>query len=139
MNANEVILSKKVRIERCTEQILNYYRCNYGIPFERDHLRQDGISMNLERACELTIDIANYLVRKKKLGLPRESRESFALLEQAGLISAEQMKKLQSLIGFRNTLVHDYQQIDLVMMVKVIESDLPILLEFANMALESVD
>ncbi len=79
---NETILNKKVSIERCVRQVDEYYSHDSGVPFADDHLRQDAIAMNLQRVCELTIDIANYLIRKKKLGLPRDSRESFTLLQQ---------------------------------------------------------
>ena len=86
---SDVVLNKKVSIERCLRQVGEYYRMDTGILLERDHLRQDAIAMNLQRAAELCIDIANHLVRIHKLGLPRDSRESFTLLEQAGLLDAE--------------------------------------------------
>jgi uncharacterized protein YutE (UPF0331/DUF86 family) len=132
---NEIILNKKVSIERCIRQIDEYYAMDTGIPFAEDHLRQDAIAMNLLSACELTIDIANFLVKIKKLGLPQDSRDSFALLQQAGLITSEQMKKLQVMIGFRNTLVHQYQKLNLDIMVEVIEHHLRELLDFADAVL----
>ncbi|MEK7844314.1 MAG: DUF86 domain-containing protein, partial [Pseudomonadota bacterium] len=75
------------------------------------------VAMNLQRAAELTIDIANHLIKLRKLGLPRDSRESFFLLEQAGLIDTEMMRKLQGMVGFRNILVHEYQKMDMAIMV----------------------
>lgn len=134
---NEIILNKKVSIERCIQQINAYYAVDNGLPFATDYLRQDAIAMNLQRACEMTIDIANYLIRSKKLGLPQDSRDSFALLQQAGLITIEQMKGLQAMVGFRNTLAHQYQRLDLQIMVDVIEHRLHELLDFANAALDA--
>ena len=134
---NEVILNKKVSIERCIQQVNTYYALDTGLPFETDYLKQDAIGMNLQRACELTIDIANYLIKTKKLGLPQDSRDSFALLQRAGLITIEQMKVLQSMVGFRNTLVHQYQKLNLQIMVGVIEHRLGDLLDFANSALDA--
>ncbi len=134
---NEIILNKKISIERCVQQIDTYYALDNGLPFATDYLRQDAISMNLQRACELTIDIANYLIRSRKLGLPQDSRDSFALLQQAGLISLEQMNGLQAMIGFRNTLVHQYQSLNLQIMVDVIEHHLRELLDFAQSAMDA--
>jgi uncharacterized protein YutE (UPF0331/DUF86 family) len=134
---NEIILNKKVSLERCMAQIDKYYALDSGIPFETDYLKQDAIAMNLQRACELTIDIANYLIKSKKLGLPQDSRDSFALLQRAGLIDVEQMKTLQRMVGFRNTLVHEYRELNLAIMVNVIEHHLRELLDFANIALEA--
>ena len=134
---NEVILNKKVSIERCIQQVQTYYALDTGLPFEVDYLKQDAIAMNLQRACELTIDIANYLIKTKKLGLPQDTRDSFALLQQACLIAVEQMKMLQAMVGFRNTLVHQYQRLNLQIMVDVIEHRLGDLLDFANSALDA--
>ncbi|MDE3089583.1 MAG: DUF86 domain-containing protein [Chloroflexota bacterium] len=134
---NEIILNKKISIERCILQIDTYYALDSGIPFAIDYLRQDAISMNLQRACELTIDIANYLIKSRKLGLPQDSRDSFALLQHAGLITIEQMSGLQAMVGFRNTLVHQYQSLNLQIMVDVIEHHLRELLDFAQAALDA--
>ena len=134
---NEIILNKKISIERCIQQVDTYYALDNGLPFATDYLRQDAISMNLQRACELTIDIANYLIKSRKLGLPQNSRDSFALLQQAGLITIEQMNGLQAMVGFRNTLVHQYQTLNLQIMVDVIEHHLRELLDFAQAALDA--
>ena len=66
---NEVILNKKVSIERCIVQINQYYAMDRGLSFEQDFLKQDAIAMNLQRICELSIDIANHLIKINKLGL----------------------------------------------------------------------
>ena len=136
---NEIIQNKKVSIERCIQQIETYYALDTGLPFATDYLRQDAIAMNLQRACELTIDIANYLIKSKKLGLPQDSRDSFTLLQQAGLITIEQMNRLQAMVGFRNTLIHQYQKLDLQIMVDVIEHHLRELLDYANAALDAAN
>jgi uncharacterized protein YutE (UPF0331/DUF86 family) len=134
---NDVILNKKVSIERCIRQIGQYYSRSSDLPFEEDYLKQDAIGMNLQRACDLAIDIANHLIKTKKLGLPQDSKDSFALLRQAGIISEKQTKTLQAMIGFRNILVHEYKRLDLNIMAAVIERDVYELLDFANTALNA--
>lgn len=136
---NEIILNKKISIERCVAQIDKYYGVDSGVPFAQDFQKQDAIAMNVQRACELTIDIANHLIKSKKLGLPQDSRDSFALLQRAGLISVEQMHLLQGMVGLRNILVHEYKRLDLDIMVEVIERRLRELLDFANAALAASD
>ncbi len=136
---NDIILSKKVSIERCLKQIDQYYRMETALPFVKDQLRLDAVAMNLQRAAELTIDIANHLVRIRKLGLPRDSRESFTLLAQAGVIDEEMMHKLQGMVGFRNILMHEYQELDMQILIDVIEHRTRDLLEFATQALRCTD
>ena len=134
---NDVLLNKKISIERCIRQIRRYYSLDSEQPFEQDYLRQDAIAMNLQRAAELCIDIANLQVRKNKLGLPQDSRESFSLLQQAGLIGEALTGKLKAMVGFRNVLVHEYRELNLNIMIDIIENHLDDLLEFADAMLHS--
>ncbi|TPW09690.1 MAG: hypothetical protein FD130_2440, partial [Halothiobacillaceae bacterium] len=102
---NEIILNKKISIERCIKQIRDYYALPSETPFESDYLKQDAIGINLQRISELTIDIANHLIKKKKLGLPQDSGDAFVLLQRAGLITHEMVIKMKGMVGFRNVLV----------------------------------
>lgn len=135
---NETLLNKKISIERCLSQVEKYYALDTGTPFQTDYLRQDAVSMNLQRACELAIDMANHVIKVKKLGLPQDSRESFSLLHHGGLISVEQMRTLQSMVGFRNILVHEYRKLEVNILVKVVEGRMWELLNFADAMLEAV-
>jgi uncharacterized protein YutE (UPF0331/DUF86 family) len=51
--------------------------------------RQDAAVLNVTRACEAAIDLANISIRKRRLGVPGDAKESFALLQRGWLISAE--------------------------------------------------
>lgn len=136
---NPVVLNKKVSIERCIAQARKYYVMKTELPFREDYLKQDAIALNLQRACELCIDIANHLIKAKKLGLPQDSRDSFSLLRHGGLIDEGTMVTLQAMVGFRNILVHQYRQIDWDILVDIIENRLDGLLAFANTALAASD
>lgn len=135
---NEIILNKKISIERCISQIQCYYAMKNDKPFEEDFLKQDAIGMNLQRMSELAIDIANYLIKTRKLGLPQDSADAFALLRRAGLISESMMENMKGMVGFRNVLVHEYKKLDLNVMVDVIEHHLFDAQDFANRALEAL-
>jgi uncharacterized protein YutE (UPF0331/DUF86 family) len=74
-------------------------------------------------------------VKIRKLGLPCDSRESFTLLAQAGIIDEEMMRKLQGMVGFRNILVYGYQELNMQILIDVIEHCTQDLLEFANQVL----
>ena len=136
---NESILNKKISIERCMVQIEKYYATPGAPPFHENPLLQDAIAMNLQRMAELAIDIANHLVKKKKLGLPQDSADAFTLLRRGGLISEETLKHMKGMVGFRNVLVHEYQKLDLDIMVEVIERHLGEPLQFANLALRILE
>ena len=126
---DDVILNKVESIERCIAQVRKYYAMPSEKNFDQDFLRQDAIALNLQRACEQAIDLANHLIKTNKYGLPKESRESFDLLARNGVISGELAGKLRAMVGFRNTLVHQYQSLDIGIMVAVIEHNL---VDFTN-------
>lgn len=129
---NDIVLNKKESIERCIKQIGIYYALPSDMPFEKDYLKQDAIAANLQRACEQCIDLANYTIKIRKLGLPKETRESFRLLAQNGIIPRDLAVNLENMVGFRNTLVHQYQRLDIQLMIDVIENHLDDLVDFTN-------
>jgi len=134
---DDIVLNKKESIERCIKQIHIYYAMPSELPFGDDFLKQDAIAINLQRACEQSIDLANHTIKTRKLGLPKESKESFTLLARAGIIPKELAEKLSNMVGFRNVLVHQYQELDITLMQNVIEDNLDDLIDFTNHIVEA--
>lgn len=133
---DDVILNKAESIERCVVQARRYFASGDAASFSDDFLRQDAVALNIQRGCEQAIDLANHLIRKKALGLPKSSRDSFTLLAEAGLLEAGLSGRLQRMIGFRNILVHQYRQLDVGILVRVVENDLDDLLEMTRIILQ---
>lgn len=117
---DNIILNKAAIIERCLKRIREDYE-GYEEEFKTSFLRQDAIILNLQRACEASIDLAAHIIRIKKLGLPQTSRDMFSLLQEAGLIDAQLSDRLQKMTGFRNIAVHNYQKLDLAIVQHLIE------------------
>jgi len=134
----DIVLNKKESIERCIRQIRRYYAMPSELSFEKDHLKQDAIAINLQRAAEQAIDLANHVIRKGKLGLPKESRESFDILAEENVIPGELADKLKGMVGFRNIMVHEYQDLDIKIMVDIIEHRLDDLIVFTNHVMDHV-
>ncbi len=109
---DDVLLNKASIIERCLLRIDEEYR---GREEELDNnfTRQDAIVLNLQRACESSIDAAMHMVRTHRLGIPQQSRDAFLMLEKKGLLPAELSEHLQAMVGFRNVAVHQYQDLNL--------------------------
>jgi uncharacterized protein YutE (UPF0331/DUF86 family) len=134
----DVVLNKKESLERCIRQIRLYYALPSELPFEKDHLKQDAIAANLQRIAELAIDIANHLIKKRKLGLPKESKESFEILAESRIIPDALAAKLKGMVGFRNILVHEYRKLDLGILIDVIENRLDDSIDFTNLAINFI-
>lgn len=108
--ADDVVLAKLEIIEKSIKRINEEY--------SKDALRsnltkQDSIILNLERACQAAIDMGMRVCRIKRLGIPKESRDAFILMNDHKLVSDELLKKMLGLVGFRNTAVHNYKKLDL--------------------------
>lgn len=130
---NEVILNKITTIERCIKRIKEVYDQN---PENlADFTKQDSIILNIQRACEASIDLAMHLVSERKLGLPKTNREAFQLLQDAKLIEASLAKSLKNMVGFRNIAVHDYQSIELNILQSIIEKNLTDFTKFTKTVL----
>ena len=121
--ADDVILNKVETIEKCLIRINEEY-AGLSSNLHQNQTKQDAILLNLERACQAAIDMAMRVVRMKRLGLPKESRDAFDLLAQANIIDDNLCKRMHGLVGFRNTAIHNYQQLDLRIVEAVITKHL---------------
>ena len=125
---NDVVLNKIAIIERCIKRIHEEYENN---PKNlQNYTKQDSIILNIQRACEACIDLAMHLVAKKKLGVPQTSRDAFDLLYKNNMIDQKLRGQLVSMVGFRNIAVHNYQDVEVEIIQKIIEVHLENLLEF---------
>jgi len=94
--------------------------------------------LNIQRATEACIDLAMHIVAEKSLGIPQSSRDGFELLYKSGIIDEELNKKLKAMVGFRNIVVRDYQNIDLDIVKKIVELHLGDMKQFASLMLKKL-
>jgi uncharacterized protein YutE (UPF0331/DUF86 family) len=73
---------------------------------------QDVVVLNLQRACEQTIDLANWLCSYRNFDIPRTSQEVFTVIEREGVLSAELSLSMRKMVGFRNIAVHEYEALN---------------------------
>jgi len=128
---NDIIINKIQTIQRCIQRAREEYAADPD-GFGSNYTRQDAAILNVLRACEQAIDLANYVIRRNKLGIPTASTESFDLLRQKSIIVAPLADKLKQMVHFRNTVIHQYQHTDMSIVKSVIISDLDGLLEFCD-------
>jgi uncharacterized protein YutE (UPF0331/DUF86 family) len=132
--ASDVVLNKVQVIERCIKRVLEVYDEKPGNL--KNYTKQDSIILNIQRACEASIDLASHIVARNELGLPQNSRETFDLLFQAGILNKQMTERMKAMIGFRNIAVHDYQTLNLSIVQQIIEKHLDDFKEFCQMILK---
>ena len=65
-----------------------------------------------------------YVISRRRLGLPQESRDAFALLQTAGILPADITTRMQHMVGFRNVAVHEYTRLNLDIVLTIITKHL---------------
>lgn len=122
-----ITVRKLAALERCVARAREEHKLAGG-NFRNDFTRQDAAVLNVTRAYEAAIDLANIAIRKHSLGVPGEARESFELLERGGFITPDVSGRLQRMVGFRNIAVHQYLDLDLDIVESVIREGMDDLL-----------
>ena len=129
--ADDVLINKAATIERCVARAREEYVKNQAT-FPIDFTRQDAAILNIQRACEAALDMGQHVIRREKLGVPQSARDVFALLAQGGWIDTVLAGKLKRMVGFRNIAVHDYQALQLPILISIIETHLGEFLEYSQ-------
>ena len=132
----DVVIAKQQSLERCLARVRHAWQRPSTLPFEQDYDRQDIIVLNLQRACEQAVDMANHTVATRKLGWPQTSAESFDLLQRTGIVTVDMADKMKAMVGLRNVVVHQYQDLDLDIIASVVRDHLGDLSDFARIILD---
>lgn len=80
--------------------------------------------LNIQRACEASIDLAMHIISVKRLGIPQNSRDAFEVLNEHKIIDDKLSRNLKAMVGFRNIVVHDYQSINIKVVQSIISNNL---------------
>lgn len=78
----------------------------------KEWIRDDVTVLNLQRAVEALLDLANHLISANGWELPRDGRHAFAILRTHGLLTEPEQRLAAAMVGFRNVAVHDYAALD---------------------------
>jgi uncharacterized protein YutE (UPF0331/DUF86 family) len=132
--ADDVLLGKAATIERSVARAKEEYAADPAT-FSGNHTRQDAAILNIQRACEAALDMGQHLIRRERLGVPQSARDVFVLLEHGEWIETGLCENLKRMVGFRNIVVHDYQAVQLPIVVDIIEHRLDELLRYSQTVL----
>jgi uncharacterized protein YutE (UPF0331/DUF86 family) len=120
---DDILLNKAAELNRCLSRIREEY-FGHEAEFETELRRQDSVVLNMTRACETSIDLANHVVKIRQLGIPQTSRESFDLLRLAGILSENLSQQMKNMVGFRNIAIHSYARLSFDVIREIVEREL---------------
>ena len=130
----EVLAERVVAIER------HLKRVNDSLPkTEEDFLpgsdASDAVILHLWQAIQIVIDIALAACVQLRLGTPQSYADAFVKLAEGGYLEKALSIRLSHAVGFRNRIVHAYEQLDLEKIYKIAQdgpSDLKAFLAKVN-------
>jgi uncharacterized protein YutE (UPF0331/DUF86 family) len=129
MTDPELVAKKLAFIETCVRELQTMARPDR---ISGDLREERFVEHTLQLAIQAALDVGSHLVSDKRLGEPETSRDVFRLLGRAGFVPAELVGRLEQMAGFRNVVVHLYQDVDLGIVRDVVENRLGDLLDFVT-------
>lgn len=134
---SHVILARIDKIRECIANLRGLAALESDV-FFGDASATDSAERNLQIAIQSVIDIGNHVVADMDCGTPKDYKEIFHLLAKHSVISGQLAAKLVSMTGLRNVLVHDYLQIDLHLIHRIIKNELNDFEEFVAAVLRLI-
>ncbi len=128
---DNVTLNKAAAIERSLRRMRQEYDFN---PELNNYTHIDAMILNIERACQAAIDLAQHLVAENHLGSPQSSAELFILLRKAKMLSEETARAMVGMTGFRNVAIHEYQELEIDILRAIAEKEYKSLVSFCREA-----
>jgi uncharacterized protein YutE (UPF0331/DUF86 family) len=124
---SDLVAKKLALIETCVQQLRTLARAE---ALRADIREQRFVEHTLQIAIQSALDVASHIVSDERLGEPETNRELFDLLVGAGRLPEALGSPLRDMAGFRNILVHGYQEVDLGIVEDVLAHHLDDLLAF---------
>lgn len=105
-----LVAKKLALIESCVSDLR---RLANPSAIETDVRERRFVEHTLQIAIQAALDVASHIVSDWRLGEPRTNRELFDLVHRDGWLDADLAASLRNMAGFRNVLVHGYDDVDL--------------------------
>ncbi len=127
----EVTLAKLESLHRCLRRI-ETRRPSSVEALLADIDAQDILSLNLERAIQLCVDLAAMSLADRDEPPPISMREAFLGMGRLGLLTPDLAARLAGAVTLRNILVHEYARVDWARVFDAVDLSLPDLEAFAR-------
>jgi uncharacterized protein YutE (UPF0331/DUF86 family) len=92
--------------------------------FIEDEVSQAAVARWLQTAIEAAIDIANHVIAREGLGVPKAYSETMEILVREGVLPSDRREAFLAMVRFRNRVVHLYDEVDTNEIWNIIDSEL---------------
>ena len=122
--SNIKTIENKISSARKYSNILKRYK---GFTKEKIRANTDirgAVERYLYLETQAAIDLAEAVIAHKNFRKPTTMSEAFYILNEEKIISGRLTEKLARMVGFRNVLAHDYEDIDYDIVYAVLQKGL---------------
>ncbi|EPF29585.1 hypothetical protein HMPREF9195_00286 [Treponema medium ATCC 700293] len=133
----KVIGEKLLSLNRCLERVKLHTPANVEA-LQSDFDTQDIICLNIQRAVQISVDIAAHILAEQLHEQTPTMAETFLALSRHGLLDSQLASRLAKAVGFRNIAVHEYNTLDMNILYSIITKEIGCFYEFSDAVLRIV-
>ncbi len=127
----DIILVKLESLSHCIKRIEDK-RPKLAEDLMKNLDLQDILSVNLERAIQICVDISSHIIADRDIPSPTTMADSFLALKATGIINDKLSERMRKAVGFRNISVHEYDKIDWNIVFSIVHYRLNDFKDFAS-------
>lgn len=131
---NLSVIENKISSIKKYLKILERYQGYSSQEIEKNVDIRGAVERYLYLATQATIDLAEAIISFKNFRKPATMTESFYILNEENIISQELTEKLVKMVGFRNVIAHDYEEINYDIVYDVLHYRLKDIEDFIKIA-----
>lgn len=135
----ESILDHLKKLDEAILDLEKYQKTITLADLENDRDKRNMVLHAMLLAIQASLDIGNHLIAEYHLERPETYRETFEILNKAGLLLKDLSEELAGLAGFRNVLVHLYWKLDLEEVYQVLQQNISALKAFGKIVQQKLE
>ena len=125
-------VSRKLRYMKKYVDFLREYRSISREELEKNDMLKSAIERNFQLAIESALDIGEVIISARDFEKPEDYREVMLILGKHRVIPADFAERFSKAAGFRNILVHMYEEVDAGKLHDYLQNNLEDFNEFAR-------
>ncbi|MBI5655596.1 MAG: DUF86 domain-containing protein [Geobacter sp.] len=118
-----LVLRKLASLDDYRKQIAEFSTITVD-EYRSDWKVQRIVERTLQMIIELCADIAGHLISDQALRTPETYADSFRVLGESGILTADQTAIMEKMAKFRNIVVHQYEAVDAEIVVLILQRHL---------------
>ena len=132
------VIENKISAVKKYLKIMERYGGLSALNLKNDIDQRGAAERYLYLVIQSTIDLAEAIVSFKNLRKPETMSQNFEILSEQGMIDQNLKENLVKMVGFRNIVAHDYEEMDYSIMVNVLKNGANDINNFLKIASEIV-